>query len=168
MAARRKQPEPGIIPPPPQDPAGPCTVVNRIRLCLEPVAPCGDPITSSYQMVSLVREMQICDSTQEQIWLMCIDTAGYVRGYIMLVQGQVDQAAIAPMDLLRVLATYNTQRFILIHNHPTGNPTPSREDDKLTERVMEVAKLAGYLMLDHIIIGAGTNAHFSYRDEGRL
>ena len=165
----RKKPEPGVIPPPPSEPTSPCTVVNRLRLCLEPVEPCENfPILSSGAMVQAITHLQICDAVQEQIWVMCIDTQGYLRGFAMLVQGQVDEARISPADLLRVLVTYNVPRFIIVHNHPSGRPEPSSPDDALTSRLVEVTKLAGFVMLDHLILAGGAMSYFSYRDEGRM
>lgn len=54
--------------------------------------------------------------------------------------------------------------IILLHNHPSGDPTPSREDCLFTERVMEAGKLMGVPLLDHIIIG--DNSYVSLRERG--
>lgn len=164
----RKKQQPGVIPPPPQDPDSPCTVVNRLRLCLEPTAPCSENIRSSHSVAQWIREQQICDAVQEQIWCLCLDMSGRIRGFAMLVQGQVNEAAIAPADLLRVVVTFNAPSFILVHNHPSGNPGPSEHDRTLTKRIMEVAKIAGFNFLDHIIIAAGGEQYFSFRDGGLL
>lgn len=50
------------------------------------------------------------------------------------------------------------QRIILVHNHPSGDPTPSDEDDRMTDRVYESADVMGIQLLDHIIIGQGRYA----------
>lgn len=56
--------------------------------------------------------------------------------------------------------------IILVHNHPSGNHRPSGDDDSLTRRIKEGARILGINVLDHVII-AGSNS-YSYNDEGRL
>jgi DNA repair protein RadC len=53
-----------------------------------------------------------------------------------------------------------------VHNHPSGDPTPSREDEEITRRLVEGGRLLGIGVLDHIIIGQG--GYYSFADEGRL
>ena len=54
----------------------------------------------------------------------------------------------------------------LCHNHPSGNPSPSRDDDRLTERVAGAARTLDLQFVDHVVLADG--AYFSYADEGRL
>ncbi len=71
-----------------------------------------------------------------------------------------------PRDILRPAVIHNAYGFVLAHNHPSGNPAPSRPDDLLTERVRECAKLLGVRFLDHVIIGKPTETvrrnYYSY------
>jgi len=53
-----------------------------------------------------------------------------------------------------------------VHNHPSGDPTPSREDEDITARLAEGGRLLGIGVLDHIIIGQGR--YYSFADQGRL
>ncbi|MBQ2121135.1 MAG: hypothetical protein II199_01440, partial [Bacteroidaceae bacterium] len=55
---------------------------------------------------------------------------------------------------------------ILAHNHPSGNPQPSRQDDELTKRLNQACHAVQLRLLDHIIIG--DNTYYSYADEGKL
>jgi DNA repair protein RadC len=56
--------------------------------------------------------------------------------------------------------------FFLVHNHPSGNLTPSMDDDRLTGALVEAGRMMNIKVLDHLIIG--NNEYFSYADEGRL
>jgi DNA repair protein RadC len=56
--------------------------------------------------------------------------------------------------------------LILVHNHPSGDPTPSREDEEITSRLVEGGQLLGIGVLDHIIVGQ--ESYYSFADEGRL
>jgi len=62
----------------------------------------------------------------------------------------------------------NAAAIILAHNHPSGQPQPSQEDRILTVRLVAAGKLLGISVLDHVIIGDGTSAYFSFADEGLL
>ena len=62
----------------------------------------------------------------------------------------------------------NAAAIVCGHNHPSGNCQPSREDRALTQRLVEAGKLLGIAILDHVIIGDGTSAYFSFADEGLL
>ena len=60
----------------------------------------------------------------------------------------------------------NATSFILVHNHPSGNPRPSTQDDRLTEKVNKAGQLLSIRLLDHVIYAGDT--YYSYADEGRL
>lgn len=67
--------------------------------------------------------------------------------------GTVDMALISPRELFMEALQANAVAIILLHNHPSGDPTPSREDVRITRRVSEAGALVGIELLDHIIIG---------------
>jgi DNA repair protein RadC len=58
--------------------------------------------------------------------------------------------------------------MILLHNHPTGDPTPSPEDLEVTRRLCEAGQLMGIKVLDHIIIGEGEGAYYSFAEKGHM
>lgn len=58
--------------------------------------------------------------------------------------------------------------MVLGHNHPSGDPQPSHEDKTLTKRLVQAGKVLGIDVLDHIIVGDGSQAYFSFTDEGIL
>jgi DNA repair protein RadC len=62
----------------------------------------------------------------------------------------------------------NAAALICAYNHPSGAPQPSQEDRALTRRLVDAGKLLGIAVLDHVIIGDGTEAYFSFADEGLL
>lgn len=80
--------------------------------------------------------------------------------------GTLNESIAHPRDILRPAVIHNAYGFVLAHNHPSGNPAPSRPDDLLTERVRECAKLLGVRFLDHVIIGKPTETvrrnYYSY------
>jgi DNA repair protein RadC len=62
----------------------------------------------------------------------------------------------------------NAAALICGHNHPSGDPHPSQEDRVLTQRLVEAGKLLGISVLDHLIVGDGTQDHFSFADTNAL
>ena len=69
-------------------------------------------------------------------------------------------------DIIKWALKLSASAIILVHNHPSGDPTPSREDMLTTKRILDAGALIGIDLLDHIIIG--NNCYMSFREEGML
>ena len=82
----------------------------------------------------------------------------------MLTKGTVNQTILSPREVFIEAFRYQAVKIILIHNHPSGDPAPSREDCLFTERVREAGSLMGIPLLDHIVIG--DNSYVSLRERG--
>lgn len=80
--------------------------------------------------------------------------------------GTVNSVAVTGRDVFRDLIRYNAAGFILAHNHPSGDPLPSKQDDTMTEDSALMGTLLGIELLDHLILTA--RARYSYADGGRL
>jgi DNA repair protein RadC len=88
-----------------------------------------------------------------------------------LTHGTVNESIAHPRDILRCAITHNAHAFIIAHNHPSGDPTPSEADRHLTRRLREAADLLKITFCDHIIVGApraGAQPWFSFRAAGML
>ena len=70
--------------------------------------------------------------------------------------GSLNASIVHPREILKPAISASAASIILVHNHPTGDPTPSREDIEFTSRFAKCGKLIGIELLDHVIIGAGT------------
>lgn len=70
--------------------------------------------------------------------------------------GSLTQTIVHPREVFKALLLSNSAAFVLAHNHPSGDPTPSQEDIAITRRLREVGDLFGIRLLDHIVIGAGS------------
>ena len=69
--------------------------------------------------------------------------------------GNNKEIIITPMQILSDIVKEQIPKFILVHNHPSGNPRPSKSDKLFTDRIVACSKLLGTVLLDHIIIGDG-------------
>lgn len=88
-----------------------------------------------------------------------------------IAKGSVNQSIAHPRDILLPLFTHSVQAFILVHNHPSGDPSPSEADRRLTRRIAEAARLLEVDFIDHIIIGSPGEArqpYFSFKEAGFL
>ena len=81
-------------------------------------------------------------------------------------KGTVNASLITPRELFIEALQKNAVSIIILHNHPSGDPTPSREDMLTTKRILDAGALIGIDLLDHIIIG--NNCYMSFREEGML
>ena len=75
---------------------------------------------------------------------------------IMLSEGTINQSIVSPREIFIEALKYEAVYIILIHNHPSGNPSPSEADIKITKRIKEAGRLIDINLCDHIIIGNGT------------
>lgn len=71
-------------------------------------------------------------------------------------------------ELFKSAILSNAANLVLLHNHPSGNVTPSKEDDTVTKRMLQAGEILGIPVLDHIILGGGTRTFYSYKAQGRL
>ena len=90
---------------------------------------------------------------QEHMKLLMLDTKSKLIGEQNISKGTVNAALITPRELFIEALACGAVYIILLHNHPSGDPTPSKSDILLTKRVKEAGELIGIQLLDHIIIG---------------
>lgn len=103
---------------------------------------------------------------QELVYIMLLNTKGVLIKDVMISQGTVNASVVSPREIFIEAVRYHAVSLVLVHNHPSGDPTPSREDISLTKRVKEAGELLGIRLLDHIIIG--DNSYISLKERGIL
>ncbi|WP_077610808.1 RadC family protein [Clostridium sp. Marseille-P2415] len=103
---------------------------------------------------------------QELVFIMLLNTKGALIRDVMISQGTVNTSVVSPREIFIEAIKYHAVSLVLVHNHPSGDPSPSREDLSLTRRVKEAGELIGIQLLDHIIIG--DNSYISLKERGIL
>ncbi len=114
---------------------------------------------------------QLGHLVQEQVVVAVLDSRLCHMGTTVISMGTANEASAHPRDIFRPVITRGGAGFILIHNHPSGNPTPSRADEAVTKRISGAAELMQIPFHDHVIIGKpspGRNAYFSFREAGLI
>lgn len=93
--------------------------------------------------------------TQEVFKLVLLDIKNQVIASPMISKGGLTTSIVHPREVFREAINYSSAAIILVHNHPSGVPEPSREDIKITKSLIDSGKIIGIEVLDHIIIGDG-------------
>ena len=128
---------------------------RRDRLCL------AYPQTAAaYYMERLRHE------TREQLLLAMFDAKCHLLGDTHIATGSARSVLASPRDIFLCALRQRAVFIILLHNHPSGDPSPSRDDEQLTRRVMECGKLLELELSDHIIIG--DNNYYSFRENKQI
>lgn len=99
----------------------------------------------------LMNEMQY--EKREKVKVLVLNTKNILLRIIDVSYGGTNSAVIEPKDILTEPTKMGAPKIILVHNHPSGDPTPSKEDIELTKRIYKAAALLGIELLDHIVIG---------------
>lgn len=104
----------------------------------------------------------------ERMLVLLFDTGNRVLGYAEVARGGVGYALFTASDVFRVAIHVGAAAVILVHNHPSGDPTPSEADKAVTERVRKAGELLGIQVLDHIIVTDDPESYASFADLGLL
>ena len=87
-------------------------------------------------------------------------------GDAVISKGSVNFAYVSPRDVFRYAFDYEAVLFVLLHNHPSGDPTPSDDDIRITHRIEKGANILELQLVDHIIIG--DNKYYSFKENGQI
>lgn len=93
------------------------------------------------------------NKTQEHFVVLALNTKNQVIGVHTVHIGTINASIVHPRDIYQRLLLNNATSYIALHNHPSGDPSPSPEDIEVTKRLVKVGELLGIDCLDHIIIG---------------
>ena len=118
-----------------------------------------ETITTPTDIVKLINSYEEYNlSPMEKIIVIGLNTKNQVNIYTEIATGAVGYANFKTSDLFKPLLLSNSSKFILVHNHPSGDATPSKEDKDITARIKTSALLMGLTLLDHIVIGDNSYA----------
>jgi len=108
----------------------------------------------------LLRDNKI-DQEKEHFWIIGLNEAGYILYIELVTLGTVRAAIIEPMNVYRVAVMKNATRIIGIHNHPSGELTPTEDDKDITDRLIQVGRILDIQMVDHLIISPTSYVSFA-------
>ena len=134
------------------------------RLAEEPLTP-GEEIRTSWHVFSHFR-LRLRDDKQEQLIALLLDTHRRFLAERVITRGTLDSSPVHPRELFRAAVRESAAGVIIVHNHPSGDPAPSRDDLNVTRQLMQAGETMGIPVLDHVIIG--NDRYLSLYEEGLM
>ena len=124
--------------------------------------------TQIYCSRDIYEEMKPCltDLEVEESWVILLNQANRVIKKVRISVGGISGTSVDIRVILKEALTASATAFALVHNHPSGNTRPSREDDQLTKQVNAASEFMNIRLIDHLIFS--NDGFYSYADEGRI
>lgn len=124
------------------------------------------PVLSSWQALIDYLTIDMAHLTVERVRVLYLDTRNRLVHDWHAGDGSIDEAAIHPREVIRKALDLGATALILVHNHPSGAPDPSRADIQITQQIAEAGRLMGVVVHDHVIIGR--QGHVSFKAKGLI
>lgn len=118
-------------------------------------------IKSAKDVFSLFHE-NLKNDKQEKFSVLMLNNKNFVIGKEQVSLGILDSSITHPREIFRPAIKNSTSRIIIVHNHPSGDVSPSKEDLEITEKIIKAGELIGIQVLDHVILGY--NDYWSWRE----
>ena len=142
------------------------TLARRMAAEIQAAAPLLDQPAA---VADLLRE-ECRPYTVEHIYALLLDTRRRLLRKVALTRGTLDAAIVHPRDVFRYAVAANASAVVLVHNHPSGDPTPSKADIMVTRDLIRAGRLLKIEVLDHVILGRRTDEresdYFSLKENG--
>ena len=131
--------------------------IVSLRMVREKSVPYGDAkISQAEDVVRLWHSLHTKGQPdREEVWLVCLDNQMKPTALHMVARGILTGALLTPREVFKTAISANASCVILIHNHPSGDPGPSPDDEAITDRLRRAGEILGIKLRDHIIIGNG-------------
>ncbi len=124
------------------------------------------PVLSSWQALIDYLSIDMAHLKVERVRVLYLDTKNRLIDDHHAAEGSIDEAAIHPREVIKRAMDVGASALILVHNHPSGNPEPSRADIKITQQIAEAGRLLNVTVHDHVIIGR--EGYVSLRTKGLI
>ena len=142
--------------------------VYRVTLVREAAITAPGPrLRGAAQAAELLRQY-LGAVDREHFVVILLDRKNAPIGINTVSIGSLTASVVHMRETFKAAILANAAAILCGHNHPSGDPEPSREDRALTKRLVDAGKLLGIAVVDHVIVGDGTTTYFSFADQGLL
>lgn len=124
------------------------------------------PVLGSWQALLDYLHIDMAHLTVERVRVLYLNARNRLIHDEHVCDGSIDEAAIHPREVIRRALDLGATALILVHNHPSGSPEPSRADIQITGRIAEAGRLLGIVVHDHVIVGR--EGHVSLKAKGLI
>ncbi len=138
--------------------------VVSVRLVKDAPLYSKEPMNSPEKAVQRLGK-ELSEMDREVICIVNMTTKGVPINCSYVSIGTLDASLASPREMLKASILSNAAGIIMLHNHPSGDPSPSHKDLLLTEKLSHVCQFMGIELLDHIIVGGNTEHYFSFAEE---
>lgn len=125
-----------------------------------------NPIISSWRELEDYLQLVYASSKVEKFHVLYLDNRNRLIEDVCHNTGTVDHVPVYPREIIKQALLLDSSALILTHNHPSGDPTPSRQDIHMTTKVVEAAQTIGITVHDHVIVGANHNYSMRSNPDG--
>lgn len=139
------------------------SAAGEVARRLQGARPYQAPIRSAADVVEWIGS-RLSRLTREEVWALLLDVKNRVIGVYTVAVGHLSGAPVHPRELFKEAVRRSSAALVVVHNHPSGDPTPSPDDLALTRRLREAGEILGISVLDHIIVGDAS--YVSLREQG--
>lgn len=122
-------------------------------------------INTSNKIYDLLKD-ELYDKKQEYFYAVYLDSKKNLISKKILFKGTLNKSIVHPREIFKNAYLCSASTIICVHNHPSGDPLPSKEDLLITNKLVEVGKIQGINVIDHIIIG--NNNYYSFYENGDI
>ncbi|URA11290.1 RadC family protein [Thermospira aquatica] len=128
-------------------------------------------ISSAQEAINYVQQYYgpvLRDARQEVFSIILLDIRNKPLHHLEISRGSAYATVVDPREVVRQICLHQASGVILVHNHPSGECTPSQDDQNLTKRLASACEMVGARVIDHIIIGKNPSDYYSFAIEGHL
>lgn len=142
--------------------------IYKLKMVKEDTVEYSDTtIKSPCDIVRLAREvLEMDEMAEENFIVICLNTKNKIAGVHTVSIGSLNASIVHPREVFKVAMLNNASALLLLHNHPSGDPEPSREDIETTQRLVNAGNILGIKVLDHVIIA--DRKHLSFKEQGLM
>ncbi|MDI6710478.1 MAG: JAB domain-containing protein [Bacillota bacterium] len=137
-----------------------------VKLVREKPAGYAPAVRTPQDAYEVVRSLGMEENDREVVVAILLGTKNQVNGVHVVSVGTLNSAPVHPREVFKAALLANAAALILVHNHPSGDPTPSRQDLELARQIREAGELLGVSLLDFLVIGF--EEYVSLKEEGQL
>jgi DNA repair protein RadC len=149
--------------------------VTRIGEEPAPSVKCDQPDIVAKYWADVIEKLSWYDPDKEHLVVLMLNTKYAVKGYSVVSVGSLNEAIAQPREIFRAAVASAAYGIVMIHNHPSGDPSPSQADHSLTRRIIQAADILGIKLIDHVVVGkpdpeqfdnARRTGRFSFKEAG--
>jgi DNA repair protein RadC len=135
-------------------------MLRRLSVRLARSQACRRPVLSSWSALVAYVRSALAHEPREQFRTLYLDRKNILLRDEFVAHGTVDHAPVYPREVIRRALELSASALILVHNHPSGDPAPSRADIEMTRQIMDAARIFSLQVHDHLVIGRQGTASF--------